>query len=273
MARLNEAMERADQLRDTYRQNTKMANIPGHKAVAVTDFTSGSLCEYGSGGHFEIFTMALCTSKELDLGDLADLRPAEPPPLKLPFDSAGSLPSPPAKKKRRTKEEIAASDEKPVKNAPNLRMQLQSARRERKIPFTSEPTTPDTPFIVYFDFVCEKFEHVAQNDVYVRRSTEVLVENGLFKRNGITELEWFSDGCGKVCLSHCHFSSYLALQDVQTSEFCQFSQGGRLWPDQGRPSSLLPAHLAGRPSIPPAAPKLQPLRLPLLPLEAIREER
>jgi hypothetical protein len=211
MARLNEVMEQADELRDTYRQNTKMANIPAHKAVAVTDFTSGSLCEYGSGGHFEIFTMALCTSKELDLGDLAALRPAEPPPLKLPFDSAAALPSPPAKKKRRTKEEIAASDEKPVKNSANLRMQLQSTRKSRKIPFTSEPTTPDTPFIVYFDFVCEKLEHVAQNDVYVRRSTEVLVQHGIFKRTGITELEWFSDGCGKVSLSDSHFSSSLAL--------------------------------------------------------------
>jgi len=50
MARLNEVMEQADELRDTYRQHMKKANIPSHKAVAVTDFTSGSLCEYGSGG-------------------------------------------------------------------------------------------------------------------------------------------------------------------------------------------------------------------------------
>jgi hypothetical protein len=191
-------MERADELREVYRQTVKVANIPAHKAVAVTDFTSGSLCEYGSGGHFEVFTMALCTSKELDLGALASQRPAEPPSLKLPFDSRADPTVLPIKKKRRTKEEIAESEKKPVKNAMNLRMQLQSARRSRKIPFTTEPTTPDTPFIVYFDFVCEKTEHVAQNDVYVRRSTEVLVENGLFKRNNITELEWFSDGCGKV---------------------------------------------------------------------------
>jgi hypothetical protein len=77
-------------------------------------------------------------------------------------------------------------------------MQLQSAKKSRKIPFTSEPPTPDTPYIVYFDFLCEKTDHIKQNDVYVRRSTEVLVERGIFKRNGITELEWFSDGCGKV---------------------------------------------------------------------------
>jgi len=144
--------------------------------------------------------MALCTSKELDLGDLALLRPAEPPPVRLPFDSKATPASPPIKKRRRTKEEIAASEEKPIKNSMNLRMQLQAVRRSRKIPFTADATTPDTPFIVYFDFVCEKLEHVAQDDVYVRRSTEVLIEHGLFKRNGITELEWFSDGCGKVCL-------------------------------------------------------------------------
>jgi hypothetical protein len=198
MARLNEVMELADLLRDTYRQHLKMTNIPARKAVAVTDFTSGSLCEYGSGGHFEIFTMALCTSFELDLGALAALRPPQPPPVLLPFDSKPFEMPPTVKKKRRTKEEIAASEEKPVKNSLNLRMQLQSTRKSRKIPFTSEPATPDTPFIVYFDFVCEKQENVLQNDVYVRRSTEVLVNSGLFQLNGITELEWFSDGCGKV---------------------------------------------------------------------------
>lgn len=198
MARLNEVMEQADELRETYRQHTKQANIPAHKAVAVTDFTSGSLCEYGSGGHFEIFTMALCTSKELDLAEFADLLPAEPPELKLPFTLEAEPILPPPKRKRRTKEEIAASDQKPVKNSMNLRMQLQAAKKSRKIPFTSEPPTPDTPYIVYFDFLCEKTDHIKQNDVYVRRSTEVLVDRGIFKRNGITELEWFSDGCGKV---------------------------------------------------------------------------
>lgn len=204
MARLNEAMALADELRDTYRQHLKKANIPANKAVAVTDFTSGSLCEYGSGGHFEIFTMAVCTSFELDLGPLAALRPPHPPPLRLPFDSEPFVNPPAIKKKRRTKEEIAKSEVKPVKNSVNLRMQLQSTRKSRKIPFTAEPTTSDTPFIVYFDFVCEKQEHVLQNDVYVRRSTEALVESGLFQRNGITELEWFSDGCGKVQFSCRH---------------------------------------------------------------------
>ena len=198
MAPLNDAMELADELRDTYRQHLKMANIPAHKAVAVTDFTSGSLREYGSGGHFEIFTLALCTSVELDLGNLASLRPALPPSVMLPFESKPFESPAPVKRKRRTKEEIAASHEKPVENSVNLRMKLQGTRKSRKIPFTSEPTTPDKPFIVYFDFVCEKLEHVSQNDVYVRRSTEVLVEHGLFQLNGITELEWFSDGCGKV---------------------------------------------------------------------------
>jgi hypothetical protein len=215
MARLNEVMEQADELRDTYRQHTKMANIPAHKAVAVTDFTSGSLCEYGSGGHFEIFTMALCTSKELDLAEFADLLPTEPPELKLPFTSGVDTILPPPKKKRRTKEEIAASEDKPVKNSVNLRMQLQSVRKSRKIPFTAEPPTPDTPYIVYFDFVCEKTDHVKQNDVYVRRSTEVLVNKGIFRRNGITELEWFSDGCGKVC--HFLFISHSSSTSRRTS--------------------------------------------------------
>src|SRR3546814_11849587 len=73
--RLNHSLERADELRDVYRQHLKKANIPPYKAVAVSDFTSGSLCEYGFGGHFEIFTIAVCTSTELDLGDLANLRP------------------------------------------------------------------------------------------------------------------------------------------------------------------------------------------------------
>src|SRR5262245_42468922 len=220
MARLNEMMEQADQLRDTYRQHLKMANIPAHKAVAVTDFTSGSLCEYGSGGHFEIFTMALCTSKELNLGNLAALRPAVPPPLALPFDSIADMTPAHAKRKRRTKrrtkEEIAASERKPVKNFVNLRMQLQSVRQSRKLPFTEEPSTPDTPFIIYFDFVCEKLEHVAQNDIYVRRSTEVLVEHGLFTLNGISELEWFSDGCGKHLQTYWHLNFVSSLKGDQT---------------------------------------------------------
>jgi hypothetical protein len=226
MARLNEAIELADELRDTYRQHLKMVNIPAHKAVAVTDFTSGSLCEYGSGGHFEIFTLALCTSVELDLGNLASLRPALPPPVMLPFESKPFESPALVKRKRRTKEEIAESDDKPVKNSVNLRMALQAARKSRKIPFTSEPATPDTPFIVYFDFVCEKLEHVRQNDVYVRRSTEVLVEHGLFQLNGITELEWFSDGCGKVLPPNLIFLRRLALQDLQAPEFREFPQGG-----------------------------------------------
>ena len=195
MARLNEVMEQADELRETYRQHTKQANIPAHKAVAVP-ISLRAPVQYGSAGT-EIFTMALCV-KELDLARFADLLPAEPPELKLPFtlEAEPILPTP--KRKRRTKEEIAASDQKPVKNSMNLRMQLQAAKKSRKIPFASEPPTPDTPYIVYFDFLCEKTDHIKQNDVYVRRSTEVLVDRGIFKRNGITELEWFSDGCGKV---------------------------------------------------------------------------
>jgi len=237
MARLNEVMEQADELRETYRQHTKLANIPPYKAVAVTDFTSGSLCEYGSGGHFELFTMALCTSKELDLAEFADYLPAEPPERKLPFTLEAGPILTQRQRKRRTKEEIAASEEKPVKNSVNLRMQLQSAKKSRKIPFAAEPPTPDTPFIVYFDFLCEKMDHVKQNDVYVRRSTEVLVEKGIFMNNGITELEWFSDGCGKVQPSPS-FLTPLALQDVQASEFCQLPQGRRHRPAEGRPPRL-----------------------------------
>ena len=234
MVRLSKAMDLANELRDTYRQHLKMAHILPHNIVAVSDFTSGSLCEYGSGGHFEIFTMALCTSKELDLGHLAALRPPQAPPLVLPFDCKPLTIAPPMKCMRRTKEEIAVSEEKPVKNSVNLRMQLHSVHKSRKIPFTSEPTTPDTPFIVYFDFVCEKLEHVRQNDVYVRRSTEVLVESGLFKRNEITELDWFSDGCGKGRCLYWFFLTHLALQDLQALEFCELSQGEPYRPGQGR---------------------------------------
>lgn len=198
MNQLHVTLERAEELREIYRHNLRKTNIPSHKAVAVTDFTAGSLCEYGTGGTFEIYTMAICTSKLLDLGSLASLRPAEKPQEFLPFDTKAPVVPPSQKRKRRTKLEIEMSEDKPVKNSESLRVQLQATRKVRKIPFTSEPTTSDTPHILYFDFVCEKRDHVGQNDVYVRRSTEILAESGLFKANGITELEWFSDGCGKV---------------------------------------------------------------------------
>jgi len=210
MSKYNESMERAEKLREVYLQHLKKSNIHPSKAVGVSDFTSGSLCEYGSGGHYEIFTVALCTSKKLDLSGLDDLRPDDQHLGLAPFDEKSvDLPKL-EKKKRRTKQEIAESDEKPVKNSTNLRIQLQSLKKTRKIPILSEPETPDTPFIVYFDFVCFKEEHVRQNDVYVRRSVEVLLENRLFIRNEITDFEWFSDGCGK------HFKTYKHLNFVST---------------------------------------------------------
>ena len=97
--------------------------------------------------------------------------------------------------------EIAQSDDKPVKNSINLRVRNQMAKKERKIETTSEPRTSDTPYIIYFDFIREKRAGVTQNDVYVKRAMEILVNSNIFKNNGITELEWFSDGCGKVWIN------------------------------------------------------------------------
>jgi hypothetical protein len=194
-------MDWAKKTRRNYLADLERSNIGRNQVKVVTDFASAGLGSYGGELTVEILTFVICTSFELEVPQaLKDLNvvPSQSPDLK-PILEKGFVPVPERKKtKRRSKMELRMPGAEPAKQrAHNLRDINQAPRFERQIPWEHEQKRPEASFKLYVDVIAGKVGSIAQNSDYVSRAFQLLVSSGLFAVNGLTELTWWSDGCGK----------------------------------------------------------------------------
>jgi hypothetical protein len=114
-------------------------------------------------------------------------------------------------KKKRAKKGTYASRPLNLKDLNEMKkavQQLPKRETDKKI---------DRPFYYYFDIIAEKSDTITgQTSKYVELALKMLIDSGLFSSNGISTLNIWSDGCGKVYPYNSHRHIF-ANVDTSTS--------------------------------------------------------
>lgn len=112
--------------------------------------------------------------------------------LEIPESFPGKISSPPevvAKKPRQT-------NGQPRERRLSIRQAVANAKKQKKLDTDRVPEDPDKPYYHYFDFIALKTDDIQQNDHYVMTCMNTICRSGVLKP--FSELEWWSDGGGKV---------------------------------------------------------------------------
>jgi hypothetical protein len=159
------------------------------------DFSSKELESYASKGEVIIFSIVLASSKPLDVSDLSSIAEVTLKETKFAFQS-----EPQAAPIREKGPARAPKGSGPPKRV-NVRVRNQAAKDRVLVDQPERKKVDDKCYYYYIDIVAKKDDIIdGQTSDYVRQALELVIGTGIFRRNGITKLSIWSDGCGKVLI-------------------------------------------------------------------------
>lgn len=158
----------------------------------VSDFSSCSIGNYGGNGTVENLCITIATSVELRIPKAWEGKIRK---FLSPRGASDHQPRPPVNEKRMS-----------------LRQKGQVEKSRKKLDTDRTPVISDKPHYYYIDFICQKTDEIRQDDSYVRVSMDRVLNSGILTE--IKEIEWWSDGAGKVRTNFVENANMLAFQDL-----------------------------------------------------------
>lgn len=182
-----------------YQKDHALLEIDKETIIATLDFTQLQL---SMSDEYHDFVVVLATSETFSLPERFQeliIHPEQPPSLR-DMDKKESYES--VKSTKRTREEMMRDGISYPKPAENLRTDIESGKKQRKLSELSEPGKKWKPQLTYLHFLMRKKSDGAIGQIfqYVQYVFDFFLEENFFK--DYSALKLWSDGCGK------HFKTY-----------------------------------------------------------------